>query len=111
MKNRDNHPQKASRHAAEDAPMEPMMDMAPSAEPSYADMLQEAINMLPPDGYPRPVVLPPPAVAAPAKRVLSRRTESMADYDMEPQFSLSEPERDKDYWIRVLRDTAVPKPR
>ena len=111
MKKRDNHPQKASHHAAEDAPMEPMMDMAPSAEPSYADQLQEFINMLPPDGYPRPVVLPPPAVVAPAKRVPPRRAEGMADYGLDTQLSLAEPEGDKDYWIRVLRDTAVPKPR
>ena len=111
MKNRDNHPQKASRHAAEDAPMKPMIDMAAYAEPSYADMLQEAINMLPPDGYPRPVVLPPPAVAAPVKCVPPRSAEGMANYGWDAQLSLSEPERDKDYWIRVLRDTAVPKPR
>ena len=67
------------------------------AEPSYADMLQETVALPPPDGYPRPVILPPPAVAAPAKRRgAPRRAESMADYDMEPQLSLSEPERDKD---------------
>ena len=110
MKNRDNHPQKASRHATEDDPMEPMMDMAPSAEPSYADQLQEVINMLPPDGYPRPVVLPP-AVVAPAKRGTPRHAKDMADYGLDTQLSLAEPKRDKDYWIRVLCDTAVPKPR
>ena len=67
------------------------------AEPSYADMLQETVALPPPDGYPPPVILPPPAVAAPAKRrSASRRAKSMADYGMEPQVSLSKPERVKD---------------
>ena len=87
------------------------MDRTAYTEPSYADMLQEAINMLPPDGYPRPVVLPPPAVVASVNRAPPWRAEGMADYGWNAQLSLSEPERDKDYWIRVLRDTAVPKPR
>ena len=107
---RDKSPQKAGRRATKVAPMEPMMDKAEYAEPSYAEMLQEAINMLPPDGYPRPVVLPPPVVA-PVKRAPPRRAKDMADYGWDAQSSLSEPERDMDYGSKVLRTTAAPKPR
>ena len=109
MKKHGNHPQETDGRATELAPMEAMMDRTAYADPSYTDMLQEAINMLPPDGYPRPVVLP--AVAVSVKCVPPRSAEGMADYGWDAQLPLSEPERDKDYWIRVLRDTAVPKPR
>ena len=110
MKKRNNRPQKARRRVAKVASTEPMMDNAEHTEPSYTDMLQKAIDMLPPDGYPRPVVLPPPAVV-PAKRGTPRRTKGKANYSLDAQSSLSEPKRDMDYWMKVLRDTAVPKSR
>ena len=95
MKKRYNHPQKTSHCAAKDAPMESMAGKGKHAKPSYADMLQETVALPPPDGYPRPVIFPPPDVDTSAKRGASRSTESRADYDIEPQLSLSEPERDK----------------
>ena len=93
--------------AAEFAPMEPVMSEPENAMPSYADMLREI--------SPTPLsvrTLPPPPrrlpVAKPGERHLA---DSFMDYAMESQHSFSEPKRDLDYWIRVLRHTAVPKSR
>ena len=92
--------------AAEFAPMEPVMSEPENAMPSYADMLREIPRA------PLSVSTPPPArrlpVAKPGDRHLA---DSLMDYAMESQHSFSEPKRDLDYWIRVLRHTAVPKSR
>lgn len=93
--------------AAEFAPMELVMSEHENAMPSYADMLRE---------IPRATVsvrtLPPPRRLPVANLGERHRANSLMDYAMEEsQHSFSEPKRDLDYWIRVLRHTAVPKSR
>ena len=87
--------------AAEFAPMEPVMSEPENAMPSYADMLREI--------SPTPLSVSTPPSAC---RLAIVRSGSPVDYAMEEsQHSFSEPKRDLDYWIRVLRHTAVPKSR
>ena len=93
--------------AAEFAPMEPVMSEHENAMPSYADMLRE----ISPTPLSARTLLPSRRLPV-AKPGVRHRADGLVDYAMEEsQHSFSEPKRDLDYWIRVLRHTAVPKSR